>query len=786
MAFLRVDLIEPPKKPTYTTKLPQLKYDKLPTPTSIRLLKIDRLPSIKYDMDLFRPITCSLVVKDLNDRPKYNTLSYTWGDPLGRESSISDSTAPGGWATTPFDITCNGQRAKVTTNLHTALIAIRYHLSKPQTPVMKLPLFAMSEFIWVDQICINQADISEKGSQVQLMGRIYRECILVHVWLGGYRKDIKHMQHVMQSLEPLNWEKIQDRYKYKSLDMVDPQTWRVLGIRPITRRRARGMIKFFNRAWFRRSWIIQEELLAPISNALFGSTMMHFQVLIGFMAFMNNTGWFEKLCFQMKHDHLQDTGINLFFTYLDRVAYSLGIRRYHKEDQYWGCSLPMNTITRLFRSSEATDPRDKVYAFIGIAKNDTNLDLLVPDYTKSVESVYIDATKLIMTSKGFNLEIFSQREDEALRGIKSLPSWVPDFSVSIGHSPMVTLGPMWTAAGLKAPKNDIRFLPSSCIELHGVRVDTVRLWKGELLHHRLDAGPKVGIKKSCELVYISTNDIVELMALVPESSVIGPPTSGPSLADEFHKRNGSPNVLHPIEIAAGQEQVSRYQSRGEVFWRTMLQDTADNNHPARDACGKDIFKDMQDVILFEMNRLISDTTLKSMNDKSLEEWGKWEDRTDAIMREFTNLQILKGVLPYGTEDTQNPKHFAGARNIILTRKEKGVKGRLWKHFLTYRDNLESHLTDFFHRQIITRVEVLGAAVGRGLFATFEGRLGSGLKSTREGDEVWILDGCQVPCLLRPTGDGRYKLVGEAYVHGIMHGEALERSDVKELNPVIIV
>ncbi|KAF5611424.1 heterokaryon incompatibility protein [Fusarium subglutinans] len=371
-----------------------------------------------------------------------------------------------------------------------------------------------------------------------------------------------------------------------------------------------------------------------------------------------------------------------------------------------------------------------------------------------------------MKSKGFNLEVFSQREDEELRLFKSLPSWVPDFSVSFGHSPMAAMGPMWTAAGLKAPTNDIRYLPSNCVELHGVRVDEVSLWKGPLLRDVFAAGPKVGSKKTCELF-----------------STIQPPTSSPSLADEFHERNGGPTVLRPLNIVAAQEQASRYQSKAEVFWITMLKDTAENNHPARDSCGKEIFKDMEDVILLEMGDSISEATL---NSKSDEEWNLWKDRTDDLMRKFTNLQILKGALPDGIEDTQNPKHFAGARNIILSRREKGVNGRLWQYFLTYRDNLECRLTEFFHRQVGTRNEVLGATFGRGLFATENGRLGLGLHSTREGDEVWILDGCQVPCLLRHTGDGRYKLVGEAYVHGIMHGEALEEPGVKKLGPVIIV
>ncbi|KAF7676069.1 hypothetical protein GT037_005574 [Alternaria burnsii] len=41
---------------------------------------------------------------------------------------------------------------------------------------------------WIDAICINQSDLAERASQVQLMGRIYREAESVVVWLGQMSK----------------------------------------------------------------------------------------------------------------------------------------------------------------------------------------------------------------------------------------------------------------------------------------------------------------------------------------------------------------------------------------------------------------------------------------------------------------------------------------------------------------------------------------------------------------------------------------------------------------------
>jgi hypothetical protein len=61
-----------------------------------------------------------------------------------------------------------------------------------------------------------------------------------------------------------------------------------------------------------------------------------------------------------------------------------------------------------------------------------------------------------------------------------------------------------------------------------------------------------------------------------------------------------------------------------------------------------------------------------------------------------------------------------------------------------------------------------------------GGLGLAPESAAVGDKVWILAGSQVPFILRSLGQNRYSLVGEAYVHGIMHGEGMEGVDLRYL------
>ena len=99
------------------------------------------------------PIDCQLDVHLLNNCPRFEALSYCWGDPT--------PMAP---------ITINGVGSKVSRNLGVAL----QYLRQPQSP----------RVLWVDAVCINQLDILERNHQVCLMHEVYSTAYSVLVWLG--------------------------------------------------------------------------------------------------------------------------------------------------------------------------------------------------------------------------------------------------------------------------------------------------------------------------------------------------------------------------------------------------------------------------------------------------------------------------------------------------------------------------------------------------------------------------------------------------------------------------
>ena len=79
----------------------------------------------------------------------------------------------------------------------------------------------------------------------------------------------------------------------------------------------------------------------------------------------------------------------------------------------------------VFSESKVSDPKDKIYALLGLATDKVGIE---PDYNKSVEEVYIDTAKKIITSSG-NLDLLNASGIFTEGTGHDLPSWVPDWTV---------------------------------------------------------------------------------------------------------------------------------------------------------------------------------------------------------------------------------------------------------------------------------------------------------------------------------------------------------------------
>ncbi|KAF2727912.1 heterokaryon incompatibility protein, partial [Polyplosphaeria fusca] len=130
----------------------------------IRLLKL--LPSATNDGLI---PACHVFHSSLSEDPKFVALSYVWGDAI-------DSRV----------ILLEDRPIRVTKNLYEAMMALR--------PV-KRPMI-----VWIDSLCINQSDYSEKSWQVGLMANIYRHACKVVAWLGTAADDSEQIMDYLNSL----------------------------------------------------------------------------------------------------------------------------------------------------------------------------------------------------------------------------------------------------------------------------------------------------------------------------------------------------------------------------------------------------------------------------------------------------------------------------------------------------------------------------------------------------------------------------------------------------------
>jgi hypothetical protein len=121
----------------------------------------------------------------------------------------------------------NGTVATVTSNLRSFLVHGR--LDKVRT-------------IWVDALCIDQKNTIERGSQVQMMGQIYRNASRVLVWLGEAEGGsdqamdlINRMPHSLGDLDrALN--------EQRTIPTITDVVWR-------------HVAELLGREYFRRLWV---------------------------------------------------------------------------------------------------------------------------------------------------------------------------------------------------------------------------------------------------------------------------------------------------------------------------------------------------------------------------------------------------------------------------------------------------------------------------------------------------------------------------------------------------
>jgi hypothetical protein len=367
-------------------------------------------------------VECSIQIVSLDDKPKYNCLSYFWGD--------ETNTAP---------VMVDGYFMDVTVSLEGALRQLR-----SETDHL---------ILWADAICINQKDRAERSSQVQFMQRIYQHAWHVFAWLGPCTEDtdiaIEYLNALGKDAEAAN---INNLSLTDINSILSPDTREDLktfkdSLEDIVKNTMfkipwANLQEFFVHPWFNRVWVIQE-MAVPSDDAtivMCGDKNISFQLLKASRLFItyfrmrfahNLVGYTESpkkaaFWYQMNRNNS------------GRIAIILSSRRSYKQEgnrpqqSLFQLLIQNHVISADSETIGATDPRDRVYAILGLAKDGQFLNIKV-DYQKPCAEVYTDAAAAMLKAGHFDILALNQfPKGENFEDKKPiLPSWVPDWTSRI-------------------------------------------------------------------------------------------------------------------------------------------------------------------------------------------------------------------------------------------------------------------------------------------------------------------------------------------------------------------
>lgn len=639
---------------------------------------------------------CDLFHISLHERPKFSALSYVWGAATDRRVILVQNSA-----------------VLVTKNLYDALMALR----RPKEDLV----------IWVDALCINQSDDEEKSWQVGLMADIYRQASKVVAWLGPAESDDDSVMDYLNSLgeeaeacgmdngfEPYKeeWQKLASQPRnlrdlVRSNAMVRTPAGKIITfpreklnnifysisgwhdhdkLLPIA-----GIKHFFTRPWWGRIWILQEITLPENAEFLCGSKKITRRrcsaALAAYCAlrsvltttFANQPGSLTRYQLTIIEDLFQHRPTVMLSSWKIYRYFRFPLAALLRATCVGSINLHRHGPHHL----DSSDPRDKIFALLGLAADREELERLgvLPDYSKSCKEIYT-AVMVVLLQQG-HMSLLSFCQMPKLQ--PGLPSWVPDWSRSVTDmlqdvkNDHITADPEFSASGVQSR-------PS--------KVSVVRR-----------EGTIEGISIEC-YVYDNIYDV-----------------------GFFPSRASSHEV--PLEETFS----------WPVKWLVeILRLTYEKNQH---------YMDFSDRLHAAARTSIGG--VRYNQDKELVRVG--DDR-------FLDAVVL---LKDGVKQVQG-KHIKLELKQLL--KKRDVKSQV-KGMTRKLSGLGS--------------EIIGKSLGRLPFITGKGHLVLGPEYAERGDFIGLIKGNQVPFILRRRVDEQYQLIGEAYVDGIMDGEAVENRKWCEVN-----
>jgi hypothetical protein len=337
-----------------------------------------RLAVLHPSEDLSARVQCSLRTTSLLLRPHHEALSYVWGD-----------------AQDTRQLSLNGFSVAVTANLDAALRTFR--MLAQGKPIV----------LWIDAICINQADDTERSHQVSMMREIYTAA-QVRVWPGFPRsvqvaRGFRRLARIMR----MNAKTYDDAMKYDE-DIDGTEGVRGVGFGTVLKHKyysssifwfkdeLEALESVFSLPYWTRRWVIQETVFAEAITFQYG--YLNFSIdcwarLEDLSKLLISTEGVRDAIIGT-HKQSDISRIYLGTKGECRLAIERSIRTFVEAQKLWvfkkdvhaygsdpGCDWSLLYL----RSAKQTDDRDALYAMLGLLTAELRV---MPDYRKNVNDIF--------------------------------------------------------------------------------------------------------------------------------------------------------------------------------------------------------------------------------------------------------------------------------------------------------------------------------------------------------------------------------------------------------------
>jgi len=476
--------------------------------SSVGEIRLLRIPRQRFFGGHLR---CSIQVARLDQAPRYEALSYRWA--FG--------------SVVPKD----GSKPKI--EYRTIFINDR-RLQIPKSAWELLHArssFYTDRLVWIDAICINQDNKTEKGGQIPLMNQIYSKADQVIVWPGD-QYDSGMASTMLKRIFIANYQFEAEDEEFRSLfeDETGRPGWK-------------AMIKLFENPYFTRIWCLQEVALSKDTVIYHGNQYIPWQMFVETLATYihprrrtllagDPNGFFESAL--EKNSVEGPSG-----------ALVMHIIRDQRQSPKEGKNMHIGQLMAYCARFHATEDKDHIIGLSGLLS--PQLPAMMFEPSTPDWHIYILASILALRQSTYPFATL------AYAGIgwgpkpDYLPSWAINWSQSrhtfslCGHN---LAGPWTTGRSSESYPAWVKFYPSStCLFIKGFILDTIAT-QTTAVTHSSEEDQKKTIRERSILRSQWYLDAANLATASPE--------------------------LYPYTK----------QTREEAFWRTIIADRVEDQIPA--------------------------------------------------------------------------------------------------------------------------------------------------------------------------------------------------------------